>query len=130
MGAERARITILLVDDDVGVLRAVARRLRFAGYAVMTAQSAAEALGAGPADVGVFDIDLPGTSGVTVAVELFRRFRVTRLVFFTASADRRARARARLLGPLIDKAEGVAALLAALPHAAKRHRRPRRQEKP
>lgn len=114
MGAHTPSIDILLIEDDGSVARAIERHLRRAGYAVTTALRGLEALSARPADIAVVDIDLPDIDGVTVAVELVRRFRVSRVVFFTATADGESRARARLLGPVIDKSEGIEALLAAL----------------
>jgi DNA-binding NarL/FixJ family response regulator len=87
----------------------------------------AAALGAPAADVAVLEIDLPDMDGVSLAVELFRCFRVTRNVFFTTSTDENALARAAVVGPVIAKRAGVDALIAKLEERPRRIPAPRRK---
>lgn len=66
--------TIVLVEDDPGLRTLTARALLENGYAVRTAGAAPEmwlALDAGPVDLVLLDIMLPGTDGI----ELCRRLR-------------------------------------------------------
>ncbi len=62
--------TILLVEDDMLILRTLARGLRQAGYLIGEAESAEEAMqacaGSRP-DLAVLDIHLPGLSGLELA---------------------------------------------------------------
>jgi two-component system, probable response regulator PhcQ len=62
-----ALITVLLVDDDPALLRALVRGLRDPGIEVLTASNADEALSLlrkKPFDVIISDIDMPGRSGL------------------------------------------------------------------
>jgi hypothetical protein len=65
-------------------------------------------------DVGVFDIELGDGCGVVLAKTLLDTGRLCRLVFFTASMDRRIHELARPLGPIVSKRDGISALLEAL----------------
>ena len=75
---EPSRSTVLVVDDEKNIRRTLRQTLEGAGYAVIEAESAEqalEALQAEPVDVGVFDIRLPGMDGLTLlgkARELLR----------------------------------------------------------
>lgn len=65
---------IILVEDDPGLRTLTARALRENGYVVRTANAAPEmwlAIEAGPVDLIILDIMLPGTDGI----ELCRRIR-------------------------------------------------------
>jgi len=60
-------VQVLLVDDDVTVLRAVGRALRSRGYAVSTAENGEEAsrhIAERPFDVILSDIGMPGVDGI------------------------------------------------------------------
>jgi DNA-binding NtrC family response regulator len=66
---------VLVVDDDAGVRRSVARSLRSSGYAVELAESAEDALDnlgacAWPPRLVISDIVMPGMSGVALAEHL------------------------------------------------------------
>lgn len=68
--------TILIVDDDVDVARGLARRLRFKGYDVITAQSGSEALdflAKADVDVLVTDLHMPGLVDGKALCEQARR---------------------------------------------------------
>lgn len=71
--AEREAASILLVDDDPAVLRAVGRSLRSRGYAVVTAQNGEEAtrqIGENTFDVILSDIGMPGINGIQLLREV------------------------------------------------------------
>lgn len=70
---EREAASILLVDDDPAVLRAVGRSLRSRGYAVVTAQNGEEAtrqIGENAFDVILSDIGMPGINGIQLLREV------------------------------------------------------------
>jgi two-component system, response regulator PdtaR len=61
---------LLLVEDDILILRTLARGLRDAGYRVSEAESANEAMqicAAERPDLALLDIRLPGMSGLELA---------------------------------------------------------------
>ena len=64
---------ILVVDDEPMVLAAVRMTLRFYGYTVETASSAAEALEKLPGmsfDLVITDLTMPGMTGAVLAKEI------------------------------------------------------------
>jgi DNA-binding NtrC family response regulator len=66
---EPTKSTILVVDDEKNIRRTLRQTLEGAGYAVVEAESAEQALEtlqAEPVDVGIFDIRLPGMDGLTL----------------------------------------------------------------
>jgi len=61
-----AKKQILLVDDDASLLRVTEKQLSNAGYdviAVPSAEDALEATEAGPVDLVVTDVEMPGMNG-------------------------------------------------------------------
>src|ERR1700722_8532244 len=59
--------SVLIVDDDMQVLRSYSRMLQSHGYSVKTADSgraAIDALQLGSFDVILSDVDMPGMSGI------------------------------------------------------------------
>ena len=121
MGERSTSKTILLVEDDAVMRRIVHRWLIREGFVVIAVGGGAAALEVAleadaPADAGVFDIDLPDINGVEVARRLLELGRVRRAVFFTGTIDETEQARARAHGRVVDKIDGVQALLAALRH--------------
>lgn len=114
---------VLLVEDDELVARAVSRVLQARGFEVTGASDCDAARGLEHGfSVGVFDLDLPDGNGVSLAVELLSRGQVQQAVFFTANSDPLLQARARQVGPVVRKTQGVSALLEVLskPPALKR----------
>jgi DNA-binding NtrC family response regulator len=95
--------TILVMDDDVLVLESLEQYLTEAGYAVVTASSAREALEhvRGTAcDVAVLDMKIPEMDGFQVAAML-RQLRPTmRVIMFTGYASLETEARAEHEHPL------------------------------
>jgi len=79
------RPTLVLVEDDEDVRRALTRFLRLHGYGVRAFESA-EAWLAGicPADVAIIDINLPGVSGLELDDRLRREGRAIPTMFITA----------------------------------------------
>lgn len=83
------KLSILIVDDDLGMVKTLADILRFYGYPVETARSGPEALEKavqGRFDCLLTDIKMPGMNGV----ELHRAIREVRpelpVVFISAYA--------------------------------------------
>jgi CheY-like chemotaxis protein len=94
---------ILYIEDDPGVARAVARRLRLEGYEVMTAATREEALQhveihGGRLDLILTDFHLPGMTGDEIVAEIAMRLQFKPpMILLTASA-----------GPNLDKAKSIA----------------------
>jgi DNA-binding response OmpR family regulator len=66
-------MTVLLIDDEEAVRRAVARILARAGYEVVQAADGAEALAIAAArtfDLAICDLSLPDMTGVELAAQL------------------------------------------------------------
>lgn len=80
--------TILIADDDKKIVAALALRLRFAGYNVITAQTGEAALravnGSHP-DLVLMDIWMPAGTGLTVAESLRAGGCELPIIFMTAS---------------------------------------------
>jgi len=68
--AAGARAQVLVVEDDPGIARSIARGLAGAGYGVRVVGTGGEALAAGPADVVLLDLGLPDVDGVEVCRRL------------------------------------------------------------
>jgi DNA-binding NtrC family response regulator len=77
-------VTLLVVDDEVVVLKSLRRIVRDDGYRVFTARDAEEALrivSSEAVDVVLSDIDMPGMNGLDLMVRLRRNHpRVVRLL--------------------------------------------------
>jgi DNA-binding response OmpR family regulator len=71
--AGAGRTEVLVVEDDPGIARSMARGLTGAGYEVRVVGTGAEALAAGPADVVLLDLGLPDLDGVEVCRKLRAR---------------------------------------------------------
>ena len=82
---------VLVVDDDSEILAAVTRMLERKGYAVLRANSADHALdivrNAGPVDVVVSDIRMPGMQGTQLIREVSQLSRQTVSVLMTGAAE-------------------------------------------
>lgn len=79
--------TILLVEDEPGLVRTLGDRLTAEGYAVVVAADGDAALAEGraeAADVLLLDVMLPGRDGFTVLSELRRRGVTTPVIMLTA----------------------------------------------
>jgi DNA-binding NtrC family response regulator len=88
MNPENA-INILLVDDEVKFLTAVADRLTLKGFNVTTAtdgDAAIEAAGKGGFDVAVVDLQMPGTDGAEVLKILKQKHKFIEIIMLTGHA--------------------------------------------
>jgi FixJ family two-component response regulator len=115
--------SILVVEDDPGMREALEKLLLAAGFGVTTFPSAEEFLRAGAAGRAaclIFDIRLPGMSGI----DLYRRlneYGIRRpVVFITAHGDAQVRAETEALGAsaYLQKPFGGRQLLEAVEAAA------------
>ncbi len=87
--------TILLVEDEAFVRKATAEVLESAGYRLVTARSAAEALEAyrssfGPVDLLLTDVILPGMSGRDLAAEFESLCPRARILLMSGQAEQLA----------------------------------------
>jgi EAL domain-containing protein (putative c-di-GMP-specific phosphodiesterase class I) len=84
----KAKIRVLLVDDEQAIARGLSRLLGAAGYEVTTAhdgQMALEAIEASPFDVIVSDIRMPNMDGLTLLRAIRARDLDVPVVFLTGS---------------------------------------------
>jgi FixJ family two-component response regulator len=82
--------TVFLVDDDAGVLKALARFLRVKGYAVRSYSSPHEFLAYHDPDVpgcAVFDVAMPGLDGLGLQQALAARGSARPIIFLTGKGD-------------------------------------------
>ncbi|HEX3863236.1 MAG TPA: response regulator [Stellaceae bacterium] len=117
--------TVLVVDDEPGILRFVRASLKAVGHAVVTADNAAGALAllaTEKPDVVILDLGLPDRSGFDVITEIRRRSQVP-IIVLSARGDERSKVQALDLGAddYIAKPFGMAELMARI-RAALRHR--------
>jgi CheY-like chemotaxis protein len=116
------RLGILLVEDERQLSRAISRTLRGYGFDVVAAPTAAMArVLECRFRLGIFDIDLGDGCGIELARELLNAESVQCAVFFSATSDASALARAAQVGPVISKGEGIEALLPVLSQAIPQH---------
>lgn len=91
---------MLVVDDEAGVRESIRMVLR-GTCEVLTADSvdaALAALGAGPIDLVLLDLVMPGRDGFALLEELARRKAAPPVIVLTATRDPQAAARALALG--------------------------------
>jgi DNA-binding NtrC family response regulator len=82
--------TILVVDDEPNIRRALRMVLEPEGYAVLEAESAEKALdvlGAEPVDLGIFDIRLPGMDGLALLSRARELWRDLPVLMVSGNAD-------------------------------------------
>ena len=92
---------VVVVEDDPGMREALQRVLSAGGFRVTTFASAEALLAAGlPAEVGccVFDVRLPGASGLELYRTLAARGAMVPVIFMTAFDEPSVRDEARRLG--------------------------------
>ena len=92
--------TILMMDDDLLVLESLGDYLKQAGYTVVTASTAREALEQAretPADVALLDMKMPEMDGFQVAAMLRQLQPDLRVIMFTGYASLETEARAAQL---------------------------------
>ncbi|HEX7551780.1 MAG TPA: response regulator [Candidatus Methylomirabilis sp.] len=89
--------SLIIVDDEEEILRLLSRRYRRRGYRVVTAGSGAEALARieeTGCDVAIFDLMMPGMSGLELARRCRSRWPTLRMLILTGS-------------PLLTEIEGL-----------------------
>jgi DNA-binding NtrC family response regulator len=85
-----AKPTVLVVDDEANIRRALRMVLDPEGYAVLEAESAEKALEvlqAEPVDLAVFDIKLPGMDGLTLLSRARELWRDLPVIVISGHAD-------------------------------------------
>jgi two-component system, OmpR family, KDP operon response regulator KdpE len=115
---EQGGPTLLLIEDDAGTRREVARNLTAHGYRVVEAATAAEALSAwerGRPDLLLVDLGLPDRDGISV-VRRVRREATTPIVVVSAMGDEQVKVTALEAGAddYVTKPFGSAELLARI----------------
>ncbi len=89
------RPTVLVIDDDVSVLKALARLIRSAGYDVRTFSRPSALLADDLPTTNtcmVVDVNLPEMNGVELCQALARGGRGLPVIFITARSDRATKA--------------------------------------
>lgn len=82
--------TILIIDDEEGLRRLLARVISLEGYSVIEAPSLKEArkkLAKEPVDIVLCDVRLPDGNGVEFTAELRNQYRNTEVILLTAYGD-------------------------------------------
>jgi DNA-binding response OmpR family regulator len=104
---------VLVVDDSAVARRALAKKLREAGFSVREVHSSADAVDADLDDVGcaILDLDLGDGNGVDVARAFAASSPSMPLAFFTAAGSSTLVERARALGPVFSKPDDVDAVV-------------------
>ncbi len=106
---------ILVVQDYPPLAKVVAVAAARLGHQTLRVGSFARAMQVEDSfDAAVVDIELLDGSGIALAQRLLETGRCTSFVFFTASRDCELLAEAERLGPVIDKADSIHGLLAAV----------------
>lgn len=93
--------SIVVVEDDAGMRKAIERLLRAGGFQCVSFASAEALLQAGAADTAaclVLDVHLPGLSGFQLQRQLRASGRQSPVIFITAKDDAAVRAEARRIG--------------------------------
>ena len=83
---------VLLVDDELGIIKTVGKRLEVAGYEVLTAMDGEDALTKaklGSPDVIILDLMLPKLSGFEVCAALKKdpRYQQIPIIIFTGKGQ-------------------------------------------
>ncbi|MFQ5654702.1 MAG: response regulator transcription factor [Planctomycetota bacterium] len=117
--------SILVVEDDPGILLGLVRNLEFEGHAVLSARDGEEglrlALDERP-DLLILDIMLPGIDGLEICKVLRREGMQTPILFLSARGEERDKVEGLRLGAddYITKPFGVKELLARVEAAIRR----------
>lgn len=88
--AEGVSLTLLFVDDDAGVLKALGRLFRPLGHKLLFAENAEQALQTlreEPIDLLVADMRMPGLSGAQLLAEVATEYPKTYRMLMTGHAD-------------------------------------------
>ena len=121
---------ILIVEDDQNIAKALAIRLKSAGYEVTVAADAMTAVAAAvkiQPDLALLDISVPAGNGFTVAEKIQELIAsATPIIFLTASKQPGLRQKAQNLGAVgfFEKPFDAGELLAAIRRAFGERRTP------
>lgn len=105
-----SQLRVLVLDDSQIVLAAARKTLSDHGWEVLARSNADEVglVDIGSLNAAILDVEVGDASGIDVA----KRLRAARpslpLAFLTATSDARMRERAKTLGIVFDKSEGLA----------------------
>ncbi|MDA0824322.1 MAG: response regulator, partial [Proteobacteria bacterium] len=86
----KSSATVLAVDDNATIRKAISMRLRSKGYEVVTAPDGKEALdlvASRPFDLVLLDLQMPGMRGDEVLERIRRRFDQTQLPVIMLAAS-------------------------------------------
>jgi FixJ family two-component response regulator len=114
---QACRANVIIVEDDMGLNRAVARLLTIAGFSSRSFDSAEGLLdsdSAPGADCFVFDIHLPGITGVELLDRLDQAGIHRPVIFITAHDDLHTRSAARAGASYLTKPFSGQALIQAI----------------
>jgi FixJ family two-component response regulator len=118
MADRPSTLTLIVVDDDMDIRRAVGRSLRSYGHKVYLFGSSEECLAQDcDADCAIVDIGLPGVSGIEMEEQLRKRGRGVPTVFITAHDDLANRASQKTQRPVLRKPIEEHELLEAIEQA-------------
>jgi FixJ family two-component response regulator len=99
-----SKLTLIVVDDDRDIRRAVGRSLRSYGHQVYLFESGEECLAQScEADCAIVDIGLPGVSGLEMEEQMRKRGLTIPVVFITAHDDLANRASQKTGMPVLRK---------------------------
>jgi two-component system response regulator FixJ len=122
MAVNTSRLTVVVVDDDLDIRRAVGRSLRSYGYEVRLFESGEAYLSQRcEGDCAIFDISLPGVSGLELAEQIRRHGSGMPIVFITAHDELARRAERHTLMPVLKKPLGEDDLLEAIAQVTGAH---------
>jgi FixJ family two-component response regulator len=117
-----SKLTLVVVDDDTDIRRAVGRALRSYGHQVHLFESGEEYLAQNcEADCAIVDIGLPGVDGLEMEELLRKRGYDIPVVFITAHDDLANRASRRTLMPVLKKPLEERDLLEAIEQVTASH---------
>jgi RNA polymerase sigma factor (sigma-70 family) len=129
------RATVYIVDDDASFLTAIERRLKLAGYDVMTYHSARQLMDRLPDESGpgciLLDVQIPDVSGPDLQDRLSQIGSTLPIVFVTGHADIPTTVRAIKAGAedFLTKPVSSEQLFHAIEQAMERHEISRKQRK-
>ena len=122
MTPSSSKLTLVVVDDDMDIRRAVGRSLRSYGHEVHLFESGEAYLAENcAADCAIVDIGLPGVSGLEMEEQMRRRGRSIPVVFITAHDDLARRAVQKTPMPVLKKPLDEHDLLDAIAAATASH---------
>jgi DNA-binding response OmpR family regulator len=114
--------TVLVIEDDPAVARALRRALKVRSVHCAVATCAKEVRATeGKYKLAIVDVNLPDGNGIDLYGELLSSNRVGEGIFFTATDDENDRARALELGRLIPKSDGVEAAVSMVLASLQKH---------